>query len=371
MKHNSPRRRWPRSLPAWMVSLAVHALLVICLVLGFDQSGRGNRAGSSPQSLTLIASFDQEGGAELQQMEAIVVAPALNNTSVQPTVAQTEADGPEQLESPTTVDEEPQPDDGKLESNMPEDTEQVRIASATEEGPAVPLPLPESPVARRSPTSNWKSRLAALTAGIPSGGEARPGGAAGNAPGNAPGGDAHPGSVDGTSFFQVQARGSLFCYVVDCSSSMEEDDAIGVARRELLASLDRLDASRQFQILFYDAEPRPLTQGKQQTFFATRENRKLARQFVLGQQPSGGTRHLPALLTALRSNADVIYFLTDGATPELSARDLNELRTLNRQRRPIHVIEFGRGAKLGTNWLDDLARDHHGTCNYRDVAQQQ
>ena len=145
-----------------MVSLAVHALLVVCLVLGFDQSGRGNRAGSSPQSLTLIASFDQEGGAELQQMEAIVVAPALNNTSVQPTVAQTEADAPEQLESPTTVDEEPPPDDGKLESNLPEDTEQVRIASATEEGPAVPLPLPESPVARRSPTSNWKSRLAAL-----------------------------------------------------------------------------------------------------------------------------------------------------------------------------------------------------------------
>ena len=71
----------------------------------------------------------------------------------------------------------------------------------------------------------------------------------------------------------------------------------------------------------------------------------------------------------LRSAPDVIFFLTDGDTPDLSQRDLKDLRDANRNNSQIHVIQFGKGAKFGaTNWLEQLAKDHRGTYRYRDVT---
>ena len=176
-------------------------------------------------------------------------------------------------------------------------------------------------------------------------------------------------SSPGARFFDISAEGNLFCYVVDSSSSMDEEASIDVARNELIASLEQLRGTQRFQVLFYDSELHPLMNGRQQTFSATTAHKKFARQFILSQQTSGGTVHKPALLAALKLAPDVIYFLTDGETPELSARDLRQLQQMNRQLTRIHVIEFGSGPRPDSlNWLEQLARDHRGSYRFQDVS---
>ena len=88
-----------------------------------------------------------------------------------------------------------------------------------------------------------------------------------------------------------------------------------------------------------------------------------------GVQPDGGTDHMPALKKALRYQPDHLFFLTDADQPILSARELNEIKTLNAGRTKIHCVEFGKGSELsGDNFLKKLARDNGGTYRYRDVT---
>jgi hypothetical protein len=151
---------------------------------------------------------------------------------------------------------------------------------------------------------------------------------------------------------------------------MEDDNAMTIAAAELNASLRRLDAAKRFQIIFYDSELHRLENGGRETFLATDANRRLARQFISSQQPNNRAMHMPALLAALRSNPDVIFLLTDGQLPELSARDLYELKSANKRRVQINVIEFGKGAQLGKNWLNQLAEDHRGAHRYEDITKE-
>lgn len=176
-----------------------------------------------------------------------------------------------------------------------------------------------------------------------------------------------------TSFFGVQDEGTRFVYVLDCSGSMLSHNAIGVAKAELMASLESLDATQQFQIIFYNIQAREMNQrtGPAELYWASDINRTLARQFIATVQPEGGTVHLPALKKALRFGPEVIFFLTDADT-ELSSADLNDIKKLNGNRSRIHCVEFGTGADVSAgipNFLRKLARQNGGTYRYRDVTQ--
>lgn len=339
----------------------------MCLLFGFDRRGLpdGSRFGGVDTSLTLNATFGEEqpgpqGGKEV----GVEIAKG------------DDPQGADNLDDPGAAPSQDLPPDPAA---MPE--ESAAVAESTvepmtdppDEGaavvePAPPTEPPEELVASASAVKQpggLAARLASSGAGAE--GEGTPDGDAEAGEEGGAGGGARFGSPDGTSFFQINAQGKHFCYVVDCSNSMEEGNTIDVARKELRASLARLDTSRKFQVLFYDAELHFLQKGGDSVLQATDTNRRLARQFINSQQPTGRAMHKLALEAALQSKPDVIFFLTDGEVPELSARDLAELKSTNRRRTQINVVEFGHGAKLERNWLEQLAREHRGSYRYRDI----
>ena len=346
-------RRPKSTLPGWVISLAVHAVICACCALCVDRPSGLNRdqlyAGGQPPHITTrfsSAELAEYSGAGLEP--EFTVQAATGNPATHAPPEQLPAADQEPLE-PAASDSIPpsQPTEVDSETSTTPET----LASTNHNSLIKPKYAQLLQAATASSRSVSKLSEIAATEGKlgPAG---RP-----------------DGTAVGTSFFDISAEGNVFCYVVDSSSSMDQDDAIGMARDELIASLQQLQTTQRFQILFYDSELHPLTNGKQQTFSATDAHLKFASQFILSQQTSGGTVHQPALLAALKLAPDVIFFLTDGETSELCARDLQQIKQFNRRRIKIHVIQFGSGAKLGSfNWLEQLATDHRGSYRYQDIS---
>ena len=175
-----------------------------------------------------------------------------------------------------------------------------------------------------------------------------------------------------TQVFGVRGQGSRFIYVFDRSSSMAgfEGRPLAGAKRELIASLAHLEKLNQFQIIFYNQEPRlmRLPDGSSGMVFANEEGKRLAGDYIEQVTANGATRHLEALTAALYLRPDVIFFLTDADEPRLSAGELAKIRRLN-QGASINAIEFGAGAPPGgTNFLKQLAQQNGGNYGYVDVT---
>lgn len=186
------------------------------------------------------------------------------------------------------------------------------------------------------------------------------------------GGAARSAGHGETSFFNIKAEGSRFVYVVDRSGSMLEYGQIQAARNELLASLQSLNPTQQFHVIFYNTLLREMSlQGRAPgPVFATELNRTLAGQFIQGISPEEGTSHSPALRKALGYSPEHIFLLTDGADPGLSSKELDSIKRLNRGRTQIHCIEFGLGSPVPgyTSFMMTLAKDNGGTYRYIDVT---
>jgi hypothetical protein len=176
-----------------------------------------------------------------------------------------------------------------------------------------------------------------------------------------------------TEMFGVRDRGEKIVYVIDVSGSMSSPpSAIASAKAELMASLNTLNSDQQFQIIFYNEQAfvlRLRSKPPEKFYWASDINRTLARQEVAAVQPNLGTKHMPALSAALELAPDVIYFLTDAENPALNAKQLDELKRLNRNGARIHAIEFGKGSKLEAQTaLERLAAQNHGGYRYWDVT---
>ncbi|MDG3002490.1 hypothetical protein [Paludisphaera mucosa] len=191
------------------------------------------------------------------------------------------------------------------------------------------------------------------------GGEGRGGGS---------GGGVGRGIGPGTEFFGSREHGRSFAYVIDCSGSMSTRNALDIAKRELLASLDRLPPDVDFAVTFYDLNARKLTdaQGRRGLMPATAANKARVRAQLAAVAPFGGTDHLLALRTALVDRPEVIFFLTDAASMtndnvETLLREAKESR--------IQAIEFGLGRDMGQNTpLRRLATATGGAYTYVDTS---
>lgn len=176
-----------------------------------------------------------------------------------------------------------------------------------------------------------------------------------------------------TSVFGATGQGSLFVYVFDRSDSMNSyrGRPLAASRAELIKSLESLQPTHQFQILFYNSRItafNPSRARSAQLMFATEQNKELAARFVDQVPASDGTQHMDALRLALRLAPDVIFLLTDAGEPQLTASELERLRQLNTGTL-INAIEFGVGPDPGgDNFLKRLARQSGGQHVYVDVT---
>lgn len=190
----------------------------------------------------------------------------------------------------------------------------------------------------------------------------------GRRPGRGMGGN---GGGGGTSMFNVESKGTRFVYVIDRSSSM--DEVLPAAKGELMASLEALDDTQKFQVIFFNNEPVSL-RARFGMLSGTESDRLDALKQIRAISADGGTDRLKALLEALKFKPDVIYFLTDAGDPIMSAADRQEVRVNNRSAAQIHCIEFRAGppetdarGQAIPNFLFKLAEESGGRYVYRDI----
>ena len=181
------------------------------------------------------------------------------------------------------------------------------------------------------------------------------------------------GEAEGTSteVFGVTGVGTKFVYVFDRSGSMANFDGrpLRAAKMELMESLADLDSVHQFQIIFYNERPQIFERdpGRAELVWGDTEGKSLAQDFVSRIKATGGTEHLAALRVALNMRPDVVFFLTDADEPQLTFNELQRIRQWNRGS-TIHAIEFGAGPKFTrTNFLMKLAEQNGGQHAYVDV----
>jgi hypothetical protein len=323
------RWRWQIAMPAWLVSLVVHALFVI--MLGYVASQKLHGTGA-PVNAVLIASY----------------ASSLVNEDFFEDEPATEVSG-DVSSNPADSSETEQDDAEAAQSGL----------AAIADGP------PPVDVASALPSTELAS------AGV---GESMTGASTGI--GNLQGGARRPAAIRGkfarTHVYSLPGEGNTFVYVFDRSSSMGigANSLLASAKRELLASLDDLGEENRFQIIFYNQEPTimDLGRGFAGLVFADQRAKELAQRFVGGITASGSTEHYAAFTKALRLSPDVIFFLTDADEPELHDGKIAQLRNLNGGRTTINTIEFGEGPPpRRENFLARIARENGGQYIYIDI----
>jgi hypothetical protein len=178
-----------------------------------------------------------------------------------------------------------------------------------------------------------------------------------------------PGEKAQVSLFGLNAEGTKFVYVLDRSGSTD-GKLLAAAKAEILASIEKIDDVHQFQLVVYNERPKAFNPAgpNSQLAFGTDANRTAVKKFLGSIEGDGGTDHEAALSLAIRMRPDVIFLLTDGDKPLLSARQLARLDRLG----PgivIHAIQFGDGPqRSGRGWMGKLAQQSGGEYAYVDTT---
>ena len=316
------RSRWPK-IPSWLISSVLHSVLLVTLGLTVRGAPRGVGVEEPGRDVGLVLRKTTETGDEYFE---------------------TESDQPQTTQTQTT---------------------------------AAPALTPSQAVGDRPPVDT----TAALPQGKPLIGlgslesSALPGGG-GLTTGTGTKGAVGPKGAARTKVYGLEGEGFRFVYVFDRSASMgnERYSPLAAAKRELRASLESLKPEHQFQIIFYNQEPKMFaitgvaaSGVLQKLAFATEGNKQTADQFIGGIVADGGTEYVPALELALSLAPDVVFFLTDAGTP-LSESQIARVARANRGS-VLHAIEFGEGPALqGENSLARLSRENNGRYVYLDVT---
>jgi von Willebrand factor type A domain len=180
---------------------------------------------------------------------------------------------------------------------------------------------------------------------------------------------ASPGEKVEVSLFGVKAEGSKIVYVLDRSGSTE-GKLLAAAKAAILASIEKIDDIHQFQLVVYNERPKafnPAGPGGQLAF-GTDSNRAEVKRFLSTIAADGGTDHVAALSMAIRMRPDVIYLLTDGDKPVVTAHELDRIDRVGAGI-VIHTIQFGEGDHGDANhWMAKLAKQSGGEYKYVDTA---
>jgi len=315
---------WRLAVPAWLISVVVHAVLLVVLgMIGAGGAlGLGQGGGETLEVSFELSDGDSSGDAEEET--------AYFEASDEP---------------------------ASLTSSAP-----VENAADTSYLDEAPLVDPTGVLPAMSAASGVADAgLSSVPVGQAKGGSAAP-----------RGGSLADGRAR-TGIFGAEGEGFKFVYVFDRSGSMGGSgrSALNSAKAELLASLEDLGDVHQFQIIFYNQEPTifPLAGEEGRLVFANQTNKLRAERFIQQITADGATAHEDALKVALTLRPDVIFFLTDADEPTLSPTQMKRLEKLNSGHTVINVVEFGMGPYLGVeNFLVRLARENGGKHAYVDIS---
>lgn len=320
------------TVPSWIVSICLHGTLMFCFAAGLQSCERG-QSGASEENFRDVGIYvkdaDQQEENNVAQEIPETPAPDLSpvDTEVVPTEAELAKAAAESLNSiPSDL------------VNLPE----LDLPSVIGAGQSFSMPAPAT-AANVLETADGAP--VAVTTQSTKHGE--------------------------TSFFDIKAAGTRFVYVVDYSASMGFYHQLQVAKGEVTASLQSLDSTQQFHVIFYNTKYREMSLSNRppSMWWATDIRKNQARQYLSSIGPEGGTAHMPALKKALSYSPENIFLLTDAEQPIMSAADLNKIKQINRGKTAIHTVEFGRGGNLDVdNFLKKLARENGGSYRYRDVT---
>ena len=165
------------------------------------------------------------------------------------------------------------------------------------------------------------------------------------------------------SFFGARSRGEKFVFIVDNSNSMIRG-RFETALLELVRTVDNMSPQQQFYVIFFsDSAYRMFHPDPAPGLVPATERNKQRLKYWLSTVPLClHTRGREAVTAALAMNPDVIYILGDGVFTD----DSTELLTAPHERRiPIHTL--GMEVELrGEQQLRAIADANHGT--YRAVS---
>ena len=311
--NSSPPRR---VIPAWMLSFALHASLLVILLLTIRMTPRG---------------------AEVQPDRSAGIV-----------LASRTVDHVEYFDESAEFDVERTDADESNSSELPLPSDDVFQTTVADE-----LPATGGPEVLHTAPGGLLPNATDFTAGRPP--------------------SKRFGRSVQTSVFGLSGVGSQFVYVFDRSGSMGEFNGrpLAAAKKELLASLDELEDVHQFQVIFYNDQPAVFNPTGQSPhmWWADDRGKTLARRFVASMAAAGGTEHMAALQMALGMKPHILFFLTDANEPQLSLQELDKIRRQNSSATAIHIIEFGYGpASKRDNFLKRLARQNGGRHAYVDIS---
>lgn len=147
-------------------------------------------------------------------------------------------------------------------------------------------------------------------------------------------------------------------YVVDASGSMQ-GARFRRACEELIYSLNHLDTTQSFAVLFFSGNRvRAFPYGKQ-LFKANRRNIQKAQRFIALTNPHGGTEPSNSIVNALRRDPELIFFLSDGEIPNAT---LDDTKNANVDLTVINTIGFAN--RYGARLLRALAEQNGGKYRF-------
>ena len=167
-----------------------------------------------------------------------------------------------------------------------------------------------------------------------------------------------------------EAVGGSFVFLIDRSQSMG-GSGLGVLRDagdELVRVLKNLTPEHRFQVVVY--HDKSVYLQRRELLPATAANKALVPGFLSTKAAFGATEHERALMSALSLAPDVIFLLTDGGEPTLKDQQIRAIAKLAWPRTSIHCIQFGTGPlQDSNNFLVRLAAATGGEYGYVDVNQ--
>ena len=154
-----------------------------------------------------------------------------------------------------------------------------------------------------------------------------------------------------------------FCFVLDKSGSMDDDNKIGQLREAVKHAIDLLQPSDIVSIVAFDANPKTLCASQ------TAHDKNRLKREVDRLNASGGTQMAVAMRAGLnevrrnlgRDRVSRLVILTDGQT-EGEPECLREAD--NAAREGVSVIALGLGTDWNENLLMDVAQRAGGAADY-------